>query len=151
MKIGYARVSTLNEEQTTSIDAQRRRLSEAGCDPIFEDRASGGNLDRQGWRELECLAIQAIRKQKVIRTKGRSRNEGKKLGGRNAFGYRLCIASPKSGRKFPRRVDEDLILINNNFKSRLDLFLCELCRWGIKRDATIGLRSRPPVEPFEYP
>jgi len=42
MRIGYARVST--EEQ--SLDAQRERLEEAGCERIFSEKESGTRSNR---------------------------------------------------------------------------------------------------------
>jgi DNA invertase Pin-like site-specific DNA recombinase len=42
MKLGYARVST--DEQT--LDHQRERLREAGCERLFEEKISGARRDR---------------------------------------------------------------------------------------------------------
>ena len=48
MLIGYARVST--DEQDTA--AQRRALQAAGCERIYEERASGGRWDRPQLHKL---------------------------------------------------------------------------------------------------
>jgi DNA invertase Pin-like site-specific DNA recombinase len=42
MRIGYARVSTLDQ----SPELQTQKLKEAGCEKIIEERASGAKLDR---------------------------------------------------------------------------------------------------------
>lgn len=51
-RIGYARVSKATGEQ--NLDAQKRRLREAGCEKIFTDEASGKLASRPGWDE--CMA-----------------------------------------------------------------------------------------------
>jgi DNA invertase Pin-like site-specific DNA recombinase len=43
MLIGYARVSKGDDQSTA---AQKRALTEAGCERLFEDAASGGRWDR---------------------------------------------------------------------------------------------------------
>lgn len=44
MKIGYARVSTFDQ----NLDLQKDALEQAGCERVIEDTASGKNADRPG-------------------------------------------------------------------------------------------------------
>lgn len=48
MKIGYARISTRDQD----TDAQRAALERAGCERIFEETASGGRWDRPELQRL---------------------------------------------------------------------------------------------------
>ena len=47
MKVGYARVSTLDQ----NLDLQTDALTKEGCKEIFEDHASGAKADRDGLRK----------------------------------------------------------------------------------------------------
>lgn len=44
MKIGYARISTADQ----NLDLQRDALEKAGCEKIFQDVASGAKDERKG-------------------------------------------------------------------------------------------------------
>src|SRR5512133_1019319 len=47
MKIGYARVSTVEQ----NLDMQEDALEASKCDKIFTDKASGARTDRQGLQQ----------------------------------------------------------------------------------------------------
>ena len=60
MQIGYARVSTQDQDLRLQYDA----LQQAHCDKIYEDKASGANASRDGLtlaletvREGDCLVV----------------------------------------------------------------------------------------------
>jgi DNA invertase Pin-like site-specific DNA recombinase len=51
MLIGYARISTIDQNLALQMDV----LKKAGCEKIFEDQASGGKVDRVGLKAaLDC-------------------------------------------------------------------------------------------------
>lgn len=59
MRIGYARVSTQEQETHAQLDALQR----AGCDHIFQEKRSGGNLRRP---QLELLLSSLARDDTVV-------------------------------------------------------------------------------------
>lgn len=48
MKMGYARVSTLDQ----NLDLQRQALKKAGCQKIFREKGSGAERDRPEFRRM---------------------------------------------------------------------------------------------------
>jgi DNA invertase Pin-like site-specific DNA recombinase len=56
--IGYARVSTVDQDPALQLDA----LASAGCGKVFEDRASGARSDRAGLRS----ALEYVREGDVL-------------------------------------------------------------------------------------
>ena len=56
MKVGYARTSTAQDEQATSIEGQVAQLEAAGCDKVIsEQRSAFRSKRRPGWDELWAL------------------------------------------------------------------------------------------------
>lgn len=55
MLIGYARVSTVDQDLALQTDA----LIKAGCGKLFTDKASGAKTDR-GWRKPCASRVPAI-------------------------------------------------------------------------------------------
>lgn len=49
MKVGYIRVSTKDQNEERQI----KSLEEYGCEKIFIDKKSGGNLDREEYRKMK--------------------------------------------------------------------------------------------------
>lgn len=60
MAVGYARVSTADQDLALQLDA----LAAAGCAKVFEDRASGARADRPGLR----AALDYVRERDVLVT-----------------------------------------------------------------------------------
>lgn len=57
MKIGYARVSSDDQ----NLELQRDALKQAGCERLYEEKESGGKLDRPELRRLMKYCARATR------------------------------------------------------------------------------------------
>ena len=66
MKLGYARVSTADQD----LSRQRARLHEAGCEKLFEEKTSGARKKRS---ELERLLAELRADDVVVVTRVRAR------------------------------------------------------------------------------
>ena len=51
MIVGYARVSTLEQ----NLELQRDALERAGCERVFEDQVSGVSTERPGWTQVKAM------------------------------------------------------------------------------------------------
>ena len=51
MIIGYARVSTLDQ----NLELQRDALEKAGCEQVFEEHVSGASSERPGWVQAQAV------------------------------------------------------------------------------------------------
>jgi DNA invertase Pin-like site-specific DNA recombinase len=53
MRVGYVRVSTLDQ----SMDSQRDALEHSGCDKIFQEVASGAKTERPALNAALCIGF----------------------------------------------------------------------------------------------
>ena len=60
MQIGYARVSTQDQDQDLRL--QYEALRRAQCDKIYEDKASGARASREGLK----LALDVLRENDIL-------------------------------------------------------------------------------------
>jgi len=61
MKVGYARVSTLEQNPELQFDS----LRSADCEKIFQDKASGAKAERPGLTEAMAYLRKGGRKEKL--------------------------------------------------------------------------------------
>jgi DNA invertase Pin-like site-specific DNA recombinase len=76
--VGYARVSTVSDEQKVSVEAQVQQLLDAGCQRVIREQGSAfkESSRRPGWEELQGLVAQgAVTKVVAISQSRLSRRE----------------------------------------------------------------------------
>ena len=62
MKIGYAKVSTGDQ----NLDLQMDALNKIECDKVFTDKMSGARSDRPGLDTVGLLLVNTIRKEVIL-------------------------------------------------------------------------------------
>ena len=76
MRIGYARTSTTDKQQDTSIDGQVKQLQDAGCDYVISERKSAFKGVRDGWQELWSLVASGRLREVVVVDQSRMSRSG---------------------------------------------------------------------------
>ena len=72
VKIGYARVSSVDDRQELELAVQLEALTKAGCHFIFQEKQSGSDDDRPELNKAMNLVKQVSAKQKGSKEKGKS-------------------------------------------------------------------------------
>ena len=76
MRIGYARTSTTDKQQDTSIEGQVKQLEDAGCDYVISERKSAFKGVRDGWQELWSLVASGRLREVVVVDQSRMSRSG---------------------------------------------------------------------------
>ena len=77
MLIGYARVSTADQDLTPQIEA----LKQAGCERLYSDKASGAKVNRPGLAEAIAGSVA-----KIVKLE----HAWRRLDGRNDDGFQVA-------------------------------------------------------------